>query len=119
MRIIAKALEGGILDAEVISLGEMKELSSTASVMIKTAVYAAWAEFQVTSVKQNYLCGVIKPHLAVLCPLWVASLREYARLKSDEDSSSTSSTSNAFDAMQGSFTREICLPVSSKCLANE
>lgn len=100
-------------DAEIISLGEMKELTSTASVMIKTAVYAAWAEFQVTSVKKNYLCNVIKPHLALLCPLWVASLREYARLKSDEDATSTSgSHSNAFDVMQGSFTREIWLPVS-------
>ncbi|EGG10808.1 uncharacterized protein MELLADRAFT_76824 [Melampsora larici-populina 98AG31] len=110
LKLLTSALES-CRDTEIISLGEMKELSSTASVMIKTAVYAAWAEFQVTSVKQNYLCDVIKPHLALLCPLWVASLREYARLKSDEEASSTgSSHSNPFDAMQGGFTREIWLP---------
>lgn len=110
LKLLTSALES-CRDTEIISLGEMKELSSTASVMIKTAVYAAWAEFQVTSVKQSYLCNVIKPHLALLCPLWVASLREYARLKSDEEASSTgSSHSNPFDAMQGGFTREIWLP---------
>ncbi|KAH9810416.1 armadillo-type protein [Melampsora americana] len=110
LKLLTSALES-CRDTEIISLGEMKELSSTASVMIKTAVYAAWAEFQVTSVKQNYLCDVIKPHLALLCPLWVASLREYARLKSDEEASSTgSSHSNPFDTMQRGFTREIWLP---------
>ncbi|WAR63445.1 hypothetical protein PtB15_17B44 [Puccinia triticina] len=110
LKLLTSALES-CRESEITSLGEMKDFSATASIMIKTAVYAAWAEFQVISIHQAYLSQVITPHLALLCPLWVASLREYARLKSDEDSSSNSaSPSLTVDNLQGGLYREISLP---------
>lgn len=110
LKLLTSALES-CKESEITSLGEMKEISATASIMIKTAVYAAWAEFQVMSIQQAYLNQVITPHLNVLCPLWVASLREYAKLKSDEETSSSSgSASLAFDSLQGGLYREISLP---------
>jgi len=107
LKLLTSALES-CKESEITSLGEMKDFSATASIMIKTAVYAAWAEFQVISIHQGYLSQVITPHLRLLCPLWVASLREYARLKSDEDPSSNSGLS--LDSLQGGLYREISLP---------
>ncbi|MBW0479445.1 hypothetical protein O181_019160 [Austropuccinia psidii MF-1] len=110
LKLLTSALES-CRDSEIVSLGEMKDFSTSASIMIKTAIYAAWAEFQVISIHQAYLNDVITPHLALLCPFWVASLREYARLKSDEDPSSHSVTSLlGVGSMQSGLHREVSLP---------
>ncbi|KAI7935821.1 hypothetical protein MJO28_016692 [Puccinia striiformis f. sp. tritici] len=112
LKLLTSALES-CRESEISSVGEMKDFSGTASIMIKTAVYAAWAEFQVISNHQAYLSRVITPHLGILCPLWVSSLREYARLKSDEDSSSSNSGTGTLPVdslQQGGLYREISLP---------
>ncbi|PLW43365.1 hypothetical protein PCANC_13197 [Puccinia coronata f. sp. avenae] len=113
LKLLTSALES-CRESEITSLGEMKDLSATASIMIKTAVYAAWAEFQVISMHQAYLRQVITPHLGLLCPLWVSSLREYARLKSDEDSSTNAGSGSAAvtadSLQQGGLYREVSLP---------
>lgn len=95
------------------SLGDVKDLSSTAAVMLKTSIFAAWAQFQTASVQQPYLVDVIKPHLPLLCPFWVASLREYARVRTDPDATSSDSGVGgaAFDSVYSGLSRETALPV--------
>lgn len=98
------------------SLGDVKDLSSTAAVMLKTSIFAAWAQFQTASVRQPYLSDVIRPHLPLLCPFWVASLREYARVRTDPDAASTSDSGAggaAFDSVYSGLSRETALPVRS------
>ncbi|PWN53232.1 hypothetical protein IE53DRAFT_199598 [Violaceomyces palustris] len=68
-------------------LGDVVDLSPNASAMLKIAVFTAWAELQVASVKQDYLIEVVKPHIASLAPFWVASLREYAKIRTDPEGS--------------------------------
>lgn len=97
------------------SLGEVKDLSSTASVMLKTSIFAAWAQFQIASIQQPYLVKVIEPQLELLCPLWISSLREYARVRTDpEATSSDSGVGGAtFDSVYSGLSRETALPVCS------
>jgi hypothetical protein len=98
------------------SLGDVKDLSSTASVMLKTSIFAAWAEFQTASIHQSYLTDVIRPQLAILCPFWTATLREYAKNRIDPDSSSASASTalgaSAFDSTYSGLAREVTMPVS-------
>lgn len=95
------------------SLGDVKDLSSTAAVMLKTSIFAAWAQFQSSSVRQPYLADVIRPHLPLLCPFWVASLREYAKVRTDPDAASSDSGAGgaAFDSVYSGLSRETALPV--------
>lgn len=94
------------------SLGDVKNLSSTASVLLKTSIFAAWAQFQTASVRQPYLLEVIKPHIPILCPFWVASLREYAKVKTDPEAASSDSGAGgaAFDSVYSGLSRETALP---------
>lgn len=61
--------------------------------MVKVAVISAWAKLQVASKEQRYLVNVVNPHKAQLTTLWLSSLRDYARLRHEPDSSSNSSAS--------------------------
>lgn len=103
-------------DSDMSSIGDVKDLSSTASVMLKTSIFAAWAQFQIASVRQAYLKQVIDPHLALLCPCWVSSLREFARLRTDPDAASSDSGAGgaAFDSVYSGLSRETALPVSPR-----
>lgn len=105
--------EAGV-ESDMSSLGEVKDLSSTAAVMLKTSIFAAWAQFQTASIRQPYLVEVIRPHLPLLCPFWVASLREYARVRTDPDATSSDSGAGgaAFDSVYSGLSRETALPVS-------
>lgn len=100
-------------EADMSSLGDVQDLSSTAAVMLKTSIFAAWAQFQTASVRQPYLEAVIRPHLPLLCPFWVASLREYARVRTDPDAASSDSGAGgaAFDSVYSGLSRETALPV--------
>lgn len=95
------------------SLGDVKDLSTTAAVMLKTSIFAAWAQFQTSSVKQPYLAEVIRPHLPLLCPFWIASLREYARVRTDPVAASSDGGAGgaAFDSVYSGLSRETALPV--------
>lgn len=95
------------------SLGDVKDLSTTAAVMLKTSIFAAWAQFQTSSVNQPYLAEVIRPHLPLLCPFWIASLREYARVRTDPVAASSDAGAGgaAFDSVYSGLSRETALPV--------
>ncbi|CAK9780383.1 putative clathrin-coated vesicle protein [Cutaneotrichosporon oleaginosum] len=85
---ILKLLTGALeqcKDGEMVSLGDVKDLSSSASVMLKISILAAWAELQVASTKQAYLVEVIKPYRWLLGPFWVGALRDYAYLRTDPE----------------------------------
>lgn len=95
------------------SIGDVKDLSSTAAVMLKTSILAAWARFQTASTRQPYLTDVIRPHLGLLCPFWVATLREYARIRVDTTglASETSPGGTGLDSVYSGLSRETALPV--------
>ena len=82
--------------------------------MVKLSVYSAWAELQIASLEQSYLKDVLKPHLAKLTPLWLSSLREYARLKFEPDVStaSASSANSNVETVYAALNRDTLLKVS-------
>ncbi|BGP50956.1 hypothetical protein JCM10450v2_006882 [Rhodotorula kratochvilovae] len=112
LKLLTTALES-CRDSDMTSLGDVQDLSSTAAVMLKTSIFAAWAQFQSASVRQPYLADVIRPHLPLLCPFWVASLREYARVRTDPEavaSSESGASGAAFDSVYSGLSRETALP---------
>ncbi|KAH8921192.1 ARM repeat-containing protein [Atractiella rhizophila] len=111
LKLLTNALEN-CKDPDMVSLGEVRNLSTTAVVMLKTSIFAAWAQFQAASIEQRYLVDVVSPHIATLCPFWVASLREYAKMRSDPDAgaSDSSTGTGAFDSVHSGMTREAALP---------
>ncbi|GAA5946242.1 hypothetical protein JCM3765_000165 [Sporobolomyces pararoseus] len=111
LKLLTTALES-CKDSDMSSLGDVKDLSSTAAIMLKTSIFAAWAQFQTASVRQPYLADVIRPHLPLLCPFWAASLREYARVRTDPDAASSDSGAGgaAFDSVYSGLSRETALP---------
>ncbi|GAA5889046.1 hypothetical protein JCM6882_009727 [Rhodosporidiobolus microsporus] len=111
LKLLTTALES-CKDSDMTSLGDVRDLTSTAAVMLKASIFAAWAQFQTASVRQPYLADVIRPHLPLLCPFWVASLREYARVRTDPDATSSESGAGgaAFDSVYSGLSRETALP---------
>ncbi|GAA6032931.1 hypothetical protein JCM8097_000054 [Rhodosporidiobolus ruineniae] len=111
LKLLTTALES-CKDSDMTSLGDVQDLSSTACVMLKTSIFAAWAQFQSASVRQPYLADVIRPHLPLLCPFWVTSLREYARVRTNPEASSSESGAGgaAFDSVYSGLSRETALP---------
>jgi hypothetical protein len=90
----------------------LKGLSSNAQVMVKMAVFSAWAELQVASTEQRYLVDVLKPYIGTLTPLWLASLREFARLRFEPDISMSlgpPSLSGSLDSIYSALNRETLL----------
>lgn len=88
----------------MVSLGEVDNLSTNASVMLKISVLTAWAELQSSSVKRPYLRAVLAPHRRALAPFWVTSLRDYARIRTDPDATTAS------DLAASGLGREVLLP---------
>ncbi|KAF2647448.1 HEAT repeat protein-like protein [Lophiostoma macrostomum CBS 122681] len=111
LKLLVSALENFSNDAEVAAIGDLKGLSSNAQVMVKMAVFSAWAELQIASNEQTYLIDVLKPHIARLTPLWLSSLREYARLRFEPDISSmgSASLSGSLDTIYAALNRETLL----------
>ncbi|GAA5882646.1 hypothetical protein JCM3774_004088 [Rhodotorula dairenensis] len=112
LKLLTTALES-CKDSDMTSIGDVKDLSSTAAVMLKTSILAAWARFQTASIRQPYLADVIRPHLPLLCPFWVASLREYARMRIDPTALSSEAGSGSvlgFDSVYSGLSRETALP---------
>ncbi|GAA5946756.1 hypothetical protein JCM3775_005235 [Rhodotorula graminis] len=112
LKLLTTALES-CRDSDMTSLGDVQDLSSTAAIMLKTSIFAAWAQFQSASVRQPYLADVIRPHLSLLCPFWLASLREYARVRTGPETASSSDSSAggaAFDSVYSGLSRETALP---------
>nr|ODO00955.1 clathrin-coated vesicle protein [Cryptococcus depauperatus CBS 7855] len=91
---------------KMVSLGDVEDLSPTASVMLKISVLTAWAELQVSSIRQPYLTEVIKPYRWLLAPFWIGALRDYAQLRADPE---MGTLGGQIDSMAG-LGREVLLP---------
>lgn len=112
LKTLVSALESFSRDTDTASIGDLKALSSNAQVMVRMAVFSAWAELQIASAEQKYLVDVVKPHIAQLVPLWISSLREYARLRFEPDISATTSSLGAsgdLDTVYAALNRETLL----------
>lgn len=69
------------------------------------------------SSEQEYLIAVVKPCTAMLTPLWLSSLQEYARLRFEPDISGalgTSPLSSNLDEVYAALNRETLLKVNVK-----
>ncbi|OTB02273.1 hypothetical protein M426DRAFT_322850 [Hypoxylon sp. CI-4A] len=112
LKTLVSALENFSTETENAGIGDLKGLSSNAQVMVKMSVYSAWADLQVASSEQKYLLDVLKPHIGTLTPLWLASLREFARLRFEPDISMTlgpPSMSGSLDTIYAALNRETLL----------
>lgn len=112
LKTLVSALENFSSDNENAGIGDLKGLSSNAQTMVKIAVFSAWAELQVASSEQKYLLDVLKPHIGILTPLWLESLREFARLRFEPDISMTlgpPSLSGSLDSIYAALNRETLL----------
>ncbi|KAA8563633.1 hypothetical protein EYC84_011656 [Monilinia fructicola] len=76
LKTLVTALENFSTESEVASIGDLKGLSSNAQVMVKMAVFSAWAELQVASTEQKYLVDVLKPYIGSLDSIYSALNRE-------------------------------------------
>ncbi len=106
------------------TIGELKGLSSNALVMVKMAIFSAWAELQVasSSAERRYLKDALKPRVAKLTPLWLESLKEFARLRFEPDISTAAGTVTVnggnvsganLDVVYAALNRETLLEVSN------
>ena len=112
LKTLVTALENFSADTELAAIGDLKGLSSNAQVMVKMAVFSAWAELQIASTEQQYLVDVLKPYIASLTPLWLASLREFARLRFEPEISMSlgpPSLSGSLDSIYSALNRETLL----------
>ncbi|KAF3041566.1 hypothetical protein E8E12_007909 [Didymella heteroderae] len=112
LKLLISALENFSSETEAAAIGDLRGLSSNAAVMVKMSVFSAWAELQIASTEQKYLVDVLRPHIARLTPLWLASLREYARLRFEPDISSSlgsASLSGSLDTIYAALNRETLL----------
>ncbi|KAI5804071.1 armadillo-type protein [Peziza echinospora] len=111
LKLLVSALETFSSDTETITIGDLQGLSSNAQVMVKMAVFSAWAELQVASAEQKYLVDVVKPHITTLAPLWLSSLRDFARLRFEPDISNSGggSVGGSIDAVYSALNRETLL----------
>lgn len=78
------------------------------------ALFSAWARLQMASTEQQYLTNVVQPYLAMLTPLWLSSLKEFARLRFEPDISGslgTSPQSGNLDEVYAALNRETLLKV--------
>ncbi|KAI9796339.1 MAG: hypothetical protein M1825_000634, partial [Sarcosagium campestre] len=112
LKLLVSALDSFSSEEETSSIGELKGLSSNAQVMVRMSVFSAWAELQVASVNQGYLGDVVRPQIARLTPLWLSSLREFARLRFEPDISMNAgptSPTDSLDSIYAALNRETLL----------
>ncbi|KAI5305951.1 hypothetical protein KEM56_002753, partial [Ascosphaera pollenicola] len=112
---IFKLLVAGLKDfskkSDVNEIGDFKGLNSNARVMVKLALYSAWARLQIMSNEQAYLVDIVNPYSAMLTPLWLSSLQEYARLRFEPEISTlgTGPFSDNLDDVYAALNRETLL----------
>ncbi|KAJ5107752.1 hypothetical protein N7456_004427 [Penicillium angulare] len=112
LKLLVLGLENFAKNPETTEIGDLKGLNSNARVMVKLALFSAWAQLQIASIEQEYLNKVVQPYLAKLTPLWLSSLQEYARLRFEPDISGalgTSTQSNDLDEVYAALNRETLL----------
>ncbi|CAK1361767.1 Pof6 interactor protein 1 [Cercospora beticola] len=112
LKTLVSALDSFSRDTDTAAIGDLKGLTANAQVMVRMAVFSAWAELQIASGDQEYLVEIVRPHIAQLVPLWISSLREYARLRFEPDISATTATpatSGDLDMVYAALNRETLL----------
>ncbi|PSR94602.1 armadillo-type protein [Coniella lustricola] len=112
LKTLVTALENFSAQNDNAGIGDLRGLSSNAQVMVKMAVFSAWAELQVASTEQAYLLDVLKPYIGKLTPLWLESLRDFAQLRFEPDISMTlgpPSLSGSLDTIYAALNRETLL----------
>lgn len=100
------------LDSGSASLGEVEDLSSNASAMVKISALSAWADLRVACASQKFLIPVVHPHEVALNRLWVGALKDFALLRVDSDNATGSGGMGSVDLSQSGLGREVLLPVS-------
>ncbi|KAF2156259.1 HEAT repeat protein-like protein [Myriangium duriaei CBS 260.36] len=108
-KLLVSALDSFADASEAASIGDLQGLSANTQVMVRMAVFSAWADLQIASTEQKYLEKVVKPHVARLTPLWLSSLREYARLRFEPDASSSNMISQDPETLYAALSRETLL----------
>ena len=78
--------------------------------MLRVSTLTAWAELQHASTSQEYLRDVLEPYRRTLACLWLACLRDYARIRGDSEVLQESA-STAADVAYAGLGREVLLPV--------
>ncbi|KAJ5109870.1 hypothetical protein N7532_002515 [Penicillium argentinense] len=112
LKLLVLGLENFAKNPDTTEIGDLKGLNSNARVMVKLALFSAWARLQIASIEHEYLNQVVQPYLAKLTPLWLSSLQEYARLRFEPDISGalgTSTQSNDLDEVYAALNRETLL----------
>lgn len=112
--ILKRILTHSIDKPDMTEIGDLKGLNSNARVMVKLALYSAWARLQISSSEQAYLVDIVSPYTAMLTPLWLSSLQEFARLRFEPEISGTMgpmSLSDNPDDIYSALNREILLKV--------
>ncbi|KAJ6150994.1 hypothetical protein N7470_007588 [Penicillium chermesinum] len=112
LKLLVLGLENFAKNPDTTEIGDLKGLNSNARVMVKLALFSAWARLQIASMEQEYLSRVVQPYVAKLTPLWLSSLQEYARLRFEPDISGalgTSTSSNDLDEVYAALNRETLL----------
>jgi hypothetical protein len=112
LKLLVLGLENFAKNPATTEIGDLKGLNSNARVMVKLALFSAWARLQIASIEHEYLNQVVQPYLAKLTPLWLSSLQEYARLRFEPDISGalgTSTQSNDLDEVYAALNRETLL----------
>lgn len=114
LKLLVLGLENFAKNPETTEIGDLKGLNSNARVMVKLALFSAWARLQIASIDQEYLTQVVQPYIAKLTPLWLSSLQEYARLRFEPDISGSLGTisSGDLDEVYAALNRETLLKVS-------
>ncbi|KAL2815975.1 armadillo-type protein [Aspergillus granulosus] len=112
LKLLVLGLENFSANPDTTEIGDLKGLNSNAKVMVKMALYAAWARLQIASIEHEYLNKVVQPYLLKLTPLWLSSLQEYARLRFEPDISGSLGTgpeSGDLDEVYAALNRETLL----------
>ncbi|KAI9375873.1 armadillo-type protein [Aspergillus egyptiacus] len=112
LKLLVMGLENFSANPDTTEIGDLKGLNSNAKVMVKMALYAAWARLQIASIEHEYLIQVVQPYLMKLTPLWLSSLQEYARLRFEPDISGSLGTgpeSGDLDEVYAALNRETLL----------
>ncbi|OAX80699.1 hypothetical protein ACJ72_04963 [Emergomyces africanus] len=110
-KLLVVGLENFANKPDITEIGDLKGLNSNARVMVKLALFSAWARLQIASNDQNYLAEIVQPYTAILTPLWLSSLQEFARLRFEPEISSTlgPSASDNLDEVYAALNRETLL----------
>jgi hypothetical protein len=113
LKLLVLGLENFAKNPDTTEIGDLKGLNSNSRVMVKLALFSAWARLQIASIDQEYLTQLVQPYIAKLTPLWLSSLQEYARLRFEPDISGTLGTSSSgdLDEVYAALNRETLLKV--------